>query len=67
MRSEGLNVLQMFSTEYVLAKYPQLPTDAAQSVIRTLTNTATLSNVGKQLGIPYVMKWKVTFNSNPVT
>ena len=45
--------------EFVLAKYPRLPIEAAESVIKAFTDPLVMSDVGESLGIQFVMRWKV--------
>ena len=49
----------IYSTEYVLSKYPQLPADAAESIAQTYISPESLSKVGGTWGVRHVTQSKV--------
>ncbi|KAL2919537.1 54S ribosomal protein L3 mitochondrial [Polyrhizophydium stewartii] len=54
----GEQVLKFYATEFVLAKYPQIPAGSASTIIDSFTSTQVLSSVGKALGVQMIMRWK---------
>ncbi|KAI8927675.1 ribonuclease III domain-containing protein [Entophlyctis helioformis] len=54
----GGRVLDLYVGEYVLAKFPDMPAEAAESIMRAYTAPKVLSNVGQNFGVQLLMRWK---------
>ncbi|KAI8854437.1 ribonuclease III domain-containing protein [Chytridium lagenaria] len=52
----GERVLTFFVTEYLFAKYPTLPAHALASSSEAFAGPYTLANVGRNIGLPFVMR-----------
>ncbi len=56
----------MYVSEYVMAKYPEIPADVVQSIVEAYIGQNSLASVGKQLGVQFVMRWKLTNEADSV-
>ncbi|KNE59919.1 hypothetical protein AMAG_05368 [Allomyces macrogynus ATCC 38327] len=54
----GEQVLDLYVTEYIHAKYPNLPPATLRDAVAAYTSTATLSMLGKSIGVQDVMRWE---------
>lgn len=52
--------MRFYSTEYVLAKYPTLPSGACESIVDAFVAQPSLASVGKTFGVQFVMQWKLS-------
>jgi dsRNA-specific ribonuclease len=50
--------LRFFASEYLFAKYPNLPADVMKSAVDAYIGRRALANVGTMFGVGNVMKWK---------
>ncbi|KAI9218117.1 ribonuclease III domain-containing protein [Blastocladiella britannica] len=53
----GQQALGLYVTEYVHAKYPNIPADALRDAVNAYTSPASLSILGRSLGVQDVMRW----------
>ncbi|KAI8804590.1 ribonuclease III domain-containing protein [Cladochytrium replicatum] len=49
---------KLFVTEQIFTRYPKLPADALESIVKSYTERRVLGNIGKALGVPGVMLWQ---------
>ena len=49
----------MYVTEYVMTKYPLIPAEVVGSITDAFVGQTSLASVGKQLGVQFIMRWKV--------
>ncbi|KAJ1679225.1 54S ribosomal protein L3 mitochondrial [Spiromyces aspiralis] len=54
----GSKVLDVYVTEYLDAKYPNIHTTALQDIHAIHFGIAALSNLGKYLGLQHLVRWK---------
>lgn len=54
----GSNVLSLVATEYVLAKYPNLPSDAALNIVNSFIGDFSLADVGRIWGVQFILRAK---------
>ncbi|KAI8917175.1 ribonuclease III domain-containing protein [Powellomyces hirtus] len=59
----GHKVLSMYAAEHVHTTYPDIPAESVNSVVEQLTGPEALQAVGRKVGIPKVMRWKVSEKS----
>ncbi|KAJ3097205.1 hypothetical protein HDU97_005090 [Phlyctochytrium planicorne] len=52
----GEKVVGFLVSEYVFSKYPTLPSQAMSSLVDSYTSSYTMANIGKNLGVPSVMR-----------
>ncbi|KAJ3000234.1 hypothetical protein HDV02_000147 [Globomyces sp. JEL0801] len=50
--------LNFYTTEYVMAKYPLLPAEVCESIVKAYVGVAPLASVGQQFGVQFIMRWK---------
>jgi dsRNA-specific ribonuclease len=55
----GNVILKMYSVEYVLSKYPNLPVDLVNMAVTSYTSNVSLSRIGETWGLQYIVKAKV--------
>ncbi|KAJ3355006.1 hypothetical protein HDU83_004177 [Entophlyctis luteolus] len=60
----GDRLLIFHLTQFVMRKYPALPAHAVESVVRAFCGDSALASVGRNLGVPEVMRWKKTLPSS---
>jgi dsRNA-specific ribonuclease len=58
MKFQGEQVLNLYVTEYLHAKYPNIPTSALKDAVAMYTSVSTLSTLSRRLGVTDVMLWK---------
>ncbi|KND01661.1 mitochondrial 54S ribosomal protein YmL3 [Spizellomyces punctatus DAOM BR117] len=54
----GGKVLGLYVTEHVYMKFPELPAESVESVVKAYIGDKALASLGKHFGIPTVMRWK---------
>ncbi|KAI8801529.1 ribonuclease III domain-containing protein [Cladochytrium replicatum] len=54
----GEKAAKLFVTEQIFSRYPKLPADALESIVKSYTERRVLANIGKALGVPAVMLWQ---------
>ncbi|ORZ33573.1 ribonuclease III domain-containing protein [Catenaria anguillulae PL171] len=54
----GQQALGLYVTEFVHSKYPNIPADTLRDAVTAYTSNASLSLLGKSLGVQDVMRWK---------
>ncbi|KAJ3350782.1 hypothetical protein HDU83_009411 [Entophlyctis luteolus] len=63
----GERLLGFYLTQFVMLKYPALPAHAVESTVRAYCGESALLSVGRNLGVPEVMRWKKTADIPPQT
>ncbi|KAJ3303092.1 hypothetical protein HDV03_004171 [Kappamyces sp. JEL0829] len=56
----GKKVLELYVSQFVLAKFPSLPPQVCESIVQAYIGQTSLSSVGKSFGVQFVMRWKLT-------
>ncbi|KAJ3040843.1 hypothetical protein HDU99_010133, partial [Rhizoclosmatium hyalinum] len=54
----GSRLLSFYMTNYLMAKYPVMPAEAIESLVDAYVGDRALANVGKNLGVQQIMRWK---------
>ena len=52
----------MYTSEHVLAKYPILPAQVCDSIVKSFIGQSSLASIGKNFGVQFVMRSKVWFS-----
>ncbi|KAI8589457.1 ribonuclease III domain-containing protein [Geranomyces variabilis] len=60
----GERALDLYVTEHIYLKYPELPTGALASVVKAYVGDKAMQKVAVQFGVPQVMRWKGTHTPN---
>jgi dsRNA-specific ribonuclease len=65
---EGGGILNLYTIEYVMTKYPQLPSDAVESIAKAYWSIGSLHKIGMTWGLKFVLRSKVSlcFNNRVV-
>ena len=57
----GKKILELLTTQYIMEKYPLLPANTCSTIVEAYIGQEGLADVGKSLGVQYVMRWKVFY------
>lgn len=63
----GESALLLYSTEHCYCKYPKLPSDGLESLVKSFTGMSSLSDIGESVGIKNVMRWTPLVDSTGKT
>jgi dsRNA-specific ribonuclease len=55
----GAKAISLFVSEFLYQKYPKLPADAIDALVRTYSGIGALYSVAETFGVVNVMRWKV--------
>lgn len=56
----GETALKFYTTEYVLHKYPKLPSEVVETIVDAYVGQTSLASVAKQFGVQFAMRWKLS-------